>query len=314
MGPILVTGATGQIGANLVRRLVALGCKDVAVLVRPSSNRVRLEGAAQALRFIEADLTEPQAVARALEGMRFATVFHLASSYFNPPTLSTEAHYRINVFGTLALLEWLKTHPGTRLVYAGSAAACGSAPMMREDAALNPATIYGAAKAAASILIQTYARVHNVGAVELRLFTPYGPWERASRLIPDTIAAARAGRALSLSSGRQRRDFVFMDDVVEAFVLAAGAPLQPGTVLNICSGKPLSILEVVNTVLELMGSKIEVQAGARSPRPDEIWEMSGDNARAARELGWKPTTDFRAGIRKCIDWYTTHADLAPQLP
>jgi len=314
MGPILVTGATGQIGANLIRRLVGDADADVTALVRRGSNRVRLQGADQRLQFVEADLAEPQALGRALEGRRFATVFHLASSYLNPPTLSAQDHYRINVLGTVELLEWLKSSPETRLVYSGSAAACGSASMLREDAALKPATIYGAAKAAASVAIQTYARVHGVKSVELRLFTPYGPWERASRLIPDTILAARAGKALTITSGRQRRDFVYMDDVIDAFLLAAARPLDAGTVLNISSGKPLSVLEAVNTVLELMGSRIEVQVGARPTRPDEIWEMSGDNTLAARLLGWHPTTEFPAGARKCIDWYTNHSDLVPRLP
>jgi nucleoside-diphosphate-sugar epimerase len=313
MGPILVTGGTGQIGANLVRRLVE-DHHEVVALTRRGSNRVRLEGVGRGIEIVEADLTVPGALDGVLAGRRFATAFHLASSFFNPPTLGAHDHYRMNVLGTITLLEWLKASPETRLVFSGSAAACASAPMLREDAPLHPTTVYGATKAAASIAVQTYARLHGINAVELRLFTPYGPWERASRLIPDTIAAARTGRTLALSSGRQRRDYVYMDDVVESFMLAAVKAMAPGTVLNISSGRPLSILEVVNTVLELMGSRIEVQAGARTTRPDEIWEISGDNALAGSQLGWRPATEFRAGIAKCIDWYTTHSEIVPRLP
>src|SRR6185295_10595037 len=125
------------------------------------------------------------------------------------------------VLGTLHLLEALRTLPIKRLVVTGSIAEYGSGSMLREDSPLLPATLLGAAKVNASILVQTFARLYGLPAVILRLCLPYGPWENPRRLVPHTILSALGGRDIEMTEGKQQRDLVYIDDIVSALLLAA---------------------------------------------------------------------------------------------
>jgi nucleoside-diphosphate-sugar epimerase len=240
-------------------------------------------------------------------------VFHLASTRFNPPG-EAQTHLRVNVLGTSHVLEALREFPDTTLVFTGSTAAYGAGSHLREDRPLSPETVFGASKACASVLVQTYVRLHGLRAIELRLFTPYGPWESARRLIPHTILSALAGRDVSLTSGEQERDFVYVDDVVDGLVLASTRDVAPGSVLNIGSGSGTTVRNVAGTVLDLMGNPVRMLLGAVPTRSDEIMTMSADIDAAGASLGWRPRTRLRDGLMKSIAWFTENPELAETLP
>ena len=239
---VLLTGGTGMVGANLAHRLVADGFQ-VGILTRPGSPRHRLQAIEGSLDFFEVAITDADAVNRAVERAAPRIVYHLASTPFNPPTFSPEEHLRVIVLGTLNILEAVRQAPETVVVFTGSAAAYGSGSNLSEDQPLKPATILGACKAAAATLLQTYARMHGTRTVELRLFMPYGPWEHPGRLIPQAIRAALAGKDIPMSLGEQQRDLVYVEDVVDALMLAGTSPLAPGSVFNIASGSGTPIKE-----------------------------------------------------------------------
>ncbi|MBI4575131.1 MAG: NAD-dependent epimerase/dehydratase family protein [Planctomycetes bacterium] len=297
----LVTGGTGMIGANLVRRLLDEG-SEVSVLCRRGSDPVRLRGVAGPLRLHEADVRDAGAVAAVVRAVEPEVVLHLASTPFNPSTIPERAHLDVIVTGTLNLLEALAGQSGVRVVCAGSAAEYGAGSGLREDATLHPGTVLGAAKAAASLLARAYSRLHGLEVVVLRLFTPYGPWEAPSRLISDAILSALDGRDVRIGHGGQERDFVYIDDVVTAFTLAATRPLPAGSLFNICSGRGTPIREVVGRVLAQMGDPVRCLPGTLPTRPDEIWEMSGDNRAARDSLGWGPVTSLDEGLARTIAW------------
>ncbi|MDX1429227.1 MAG: GDP-mannose 4,6-dehydratase, partial [Rhodothermales bacterium] len=231
----------------------------------------------------------------------------------NPPTLTAETHFRVNSLGLQALLDALKEQPQTRVVSIGSAAVYGSGRRLTESSPLEPSNIYGASKAAGTIVGCAYAKVYGIGFVELRLFSAFGPWERARRLIPYSILCALAGTAIRLSDGAQQRDFLYVDDVVDALISAARTSLPPGTVLNVCSGVGRPVEEIVDTVLEVMGKSVPILKGERTTRSDEIWEMSGDSSAAEAVLGWTPKTDFREGLRKTAEWFESNRDIVEDL-
>ena len=309
---ILLTGGTGFIGANLVHRLVAEG-DQVSLLTRQCSNRTRLRCLEHRIQVIEADILDPGAVQYAVDQIEPEVVYHLASTPFNPPTIGAQTHMEVIAMGTLNLVNAVVSRPGVRVIYTGSAAEYGSGSRLREDSPLMPGTVVGAAKATASILMQTYARLHQVETVVLRLFTPYGPWERPGRLIPHTILSALSEQDVRLSSGQQQRDYVYVDDVIEALLVAATKTVSAGDTFNICSGQGTPIREVVERALGLMGNPVKALVGALPTRPDEIWESSGDNAAAWRILGWQPRTSLEDGLRKAIAWFTEHRELASSL-
>ena len=266
---ILLTGGTGFIGANLARRLLSAG-HQVALLSLPSADRSRISEVERRIQVLRGDVTDAAVVRSAVQQVRPDIVYHMASTPFNPPTTRAQTHMQVIVLGTLNLLDALVDHPGVRVIYTGSVAEYGSGSALREDSPLLPGTLLGAAKAGASLLMQTYARLYRMETVVVRLFTPYGPWDGPGRLIPYTVLSALDGQDVRISNGKQQRDYVYVDDVVEALLLAAERPIRAGTVFNICSGRGIPICEVVELTLKLMGSPVRLLVGALPTRPDEI--------------------------------------------
>lgn len=301
-----------MIGSNLVRRLASLGNRPF-LLMRDPMRLVRFAEVRNLVTPILGDITDAAAVTRAVRESQPDVVFHLASSYFNPPTLTIDQHMATNVSGTLNLSEALKDQKGVRLVYAGTCAVYADDIGLTENLPLRPSSIFGVSKACASIIVGAAARQYGLHSVELRLFTPFGPWENVRRLIPDTIMTALADHEMEIGHGGQKRDFVYMDDVIDAFLLAAERPIPPASVYNIASGVGRPIRDVVTRILELMGNPVPLRIGVRPTRADEIWEISADVSAAARDLGWRPRVDFDDGLRKTIDWFRENRSLAPIL-
>ena len=310
---VLLTGATGMIGANLTRHLIDEGF-HVYVMVRPNSNTVRLDPVLSSVEVLHAHIADRVAVHEAVDASRPEIVFHLASTALNPPTTDPETHMQVNVIGTLHLLEALKDFPESVVVFTGSSAASGGGAQVNESRPQEPGTLYGASKACASVLMQTYLRLHHMHTVELRLWTPYGPWEHPRRLIPHVILSAMSGHDVLLTRGDQQRDFVYMDDVVDALMQAATQPLSEGSVFNIGSGVGTPVREVVELTLNLMGNPVKPLLGALSTRPDEIMEMSADISAARNNLGWQPKTSLEEGLTKSIAWFTEHREIALTFP
>jgi nucleoside-diphosphate-sugar epimerase len=316
---VLVTGGTGMVGANLLRRLVALGNRPF-VFMRDPARMQRLEDIRACFECVPGDIADAAAVERAVETVKPRAVFHLASSYFNPPTLSAADHMNINAMGLLYLCEALTRAAQApqggkiRLVAAGSCAIYTGGSGLCEDAPVRPGSVFGVSKAAAGTIARFYASRHGIETVELRLFTPFGPWESARRLIPDTILSALDGRDVRIGHGAQQRDFVYVDDVVDALLRAATARLaEPWLSVNIGGGVGRPIRDVATRILELMGDPVGLTTGTRPVRADEIWEISADISTASQRLGWRPKVAFDDGLRRTIDWFRDHRALAQSL-
>lgn len=306
---ILVTGGTGMIGANLVHRMVGQGLRPV-IAKRSGSDLTRLTGIVDDIDTVVLDLTDANGTINAVAAIKPDIIFHLASSFFNPPTLTALEHMMANAIGTLHLLDAALDHGNPKIVYSGSASVYAGAACLPEDAPLDPGTAFGASKAAATLLGTAYAKMHDLPFVELRIFSAFGPWERQERLIPYTIHRALDGLAVEIGHGEQQRDFVYVDDVVDAFLLAAVANQAPGDVINLSSGHGYAIRDVAERILKLMGDPVALHVGARDTRKDEIWEISGDTEKARRLLGWEVTTSLDDGLRATIDWIRSNRDLA----
>ncbi len=293
---VLLTGGSGFLGRHLAARLIEDG-HSAALLV---SRRFRPER----LAALEGRYRIFTAADEAARTFRPAVVFHLASTPFNPPGIPAAEHYRVILGGTLELLEAL-AGTGARFVFAGSGAEYGAGAGLGENAALEPRTMLGAAKTAASILTQTFARMSQVSTIVLRFFTPYGPWEHPHRLIPSVIRSGLRGEPVRLrGGGRQVRDYCFAGDAVEAMVLAARATSPPGAVVNVWSGQAVAVRDVAALTLALMGHPCAIDDRRPLPaREDEIWENTGSNPGARELLGWTPSTPLARGLEQTIAWF-----------
>jgi nucleoside-diphosphate-sugar epimerase len=300
---VAVTGAGGFLGANLVRRLLELRC-DVHAIVRPGSSPWRLEEIRSEFTVHHADVRDVGALETAFRRTRHPVVFHLASVRGNPvePERIREM-LQTSVEGTYNVLTAASAVGVQRIVHLGSALEYGVSdrPLTEADP-LEPTTIRGAAKAAATVVALTMARWNEPKAVVLRPFTVYGPWESPSNLIPTALDAALRGREIDLTPPGCGRDLLFVDDVVDALLLAADTEAGRGEAINIGYGRGWTNEEVVEIVEAVAGSPVRVGSRTFPPRPTDTTHRIADIAKARRLLGWEPRHDLHAGVEKTLDW------------
>lgn len=299
---VLISGAAGFIGANLVRRLQRGGAVVTAV-VRPESHLWRLEGLADDVIVVRADIAGLSA--NQLPGPIDVFV-HLAAAGVDPARGTERELLATNVQGTLRALETARELGASRFVCCGSCFEYGEGRGWSEEALPTPRAVYGATKAAAWLLAHALGRRFGLDVVSLRPFTVYGPLEAPHRLIPFSILRALDGEPLELTGGLQTRDFVYVDDVVEAFVCALVSPAAAGGTFNVCTGVEHSVQEVVSMVVDLTGCASRPVFGAKPYRDAEIWTLSGDPRRAREVLGWTARTTLREGLERTIAWFRDH--------
>jgi dolichol-phosphate mannosyltransferase len=301
---VLVTGGTGFVGANLVRRLLADG-HAVHLLVRPGrATAWRLEGVRDDVVLHRASLDDRAAVERAVRRVKPEWVFHLAAHGAYSWETDLDRILATNVLGTVNLVRACLRTGFAALVNAGSSSEYGfkrRAP--GERAWVEPNSHYAVAKVAATHFCRLTAQRERVKIATLRLYSVYGPWEDPGRLMPALIVHGLAGRLPPLVDPRVARDYVYADDVSEAFVRAAAKPHpEPGPVFNVGSGTQTTIRRVVDVARRVL-------AIAEKPRwgtmPNRQWDTAtwvSDSRAIRRALGWKPRYDVERGFRQMVAW------------
>jgi len=307
--PVLVTGAAGFLGANLVRALLAEGAV-VHALLRPGSHPWRLAPLRDTVEFHVVDIADAAVVADLVSEVAPRRLFHLASAKGHPADRDARlSALRTDVQGTAAILEALESLSSARLVHVGSSLEYGPRRVpLREDDALAPTTARGASKAAASLLCLQRARGEGLPVAVVRPFSVYGPWESHDRLISTLLLAALEDRSVDLTGPGICRDFVHVADVVEGCLLAAFAKDVCGDVINLGTGVQYSNEEVLETVEEAAGRRLAVRHGALPPRRHDTGHWVADVTRARELLGWTARHSLRTGIRESFAWFRDHRE------
>jgi nucleoside-diphosphate-sugar epimerase len=290
---VVVTGAGGFVGAAVTRRLAGLGHEAIAVV---RSRPERLDGVDAEV--LELDL-ESDGAAERLAALGADVCIHAAAAGAVTASSDAELLLRAN-----AVVPWrLATAfagSGTRLVSLGSSSEYGpcDGPMSERQAA-RPDDPYGASKLAGAALVHA----SGAEAVHLRLFSVYGPGEHPARLVPSLIEAALTGRALELSPGEQVRDFVHVEDVVDAILAAAFAPRLPEPVLNVGTGVQTSVREVAAAVARAAGVDGGCFRFGAKPYRDEARERfswRADTTLVEQTLGWRAARTLEQGIAETV--------------
>lgn len=285
---VLVTGATGFIGAHLVRRLRWLGAEVHAVSRQPQ------EGGSRSWHTV--DLGDPEATAQVIRSTCPDIVFHLASAVTGVrdvklvrPTLQSNLTSAVNVLTAVVGSQ-------TRVVLAGSI----EEPNEAEPVPQSP---YAVAKWAATGYARMFHQLWNIPVTVLRLSMVYGPGQPdTEKLLPYVTLSLLRGENPEVSSGRRLVDWVYVDDVVDAFILAARADRADGQVIDIGSGAQTSIRDIVELVQETVGGRAQPQFGAIADRPLDRPGLA-DTKAAAELLGWIATTPLEVGIKRTVAWY-----------
>jgi nucleoside-diphosphate-sugar epimerase len=306
--PILVTGSTGFIGGALVRKLVDRGHR-VHVVVRAEARRWRLEGIEDRIGIHVADLTDPIGVDRVVAAVAPRTVVHLAAFGAYEAQSDPRAIFATNVLGTQALLSASARSGVGLFVNAGSSSEYGyrSEPM-RETDRLEPNSHYAVAKAAQTHLAALESKTHDLPLVTFRLFSVYGPWEEPARLVPTLVRRARAGDPLEMADPEIARDFVYVDDVLDALTRFDALLGLRGDVINLGSGTMTTLREVVAAVTTVVPSRSRVVWGGMANRKWDTHRWVSDPSLAERLLGWRAKHGFIEGLEATSRWMLERGD------
>jgi nucleoside-diphosphate-sugar epimerase len=303
----LITGGAGFIGSNLARRLVADG-HLTSLCLRPSSSRWRIGDLGGRVHLAEVDLADSEAVRRLVRQTRPEWVFHLAAYGGNTgETRSTDA-IRTNLLGTTHLLEEALDVGCRAFVNSGSSSEYGPKDHPpSEDEPLEPRTAYAVTKAASTWWCRSVGLAQQAPVVTLRLYSVFGPFEHPRRLMPRLLLAALDHHWPPLAAPWIAHDYVYVDDVVDAYLRAAmRAAERPGAVYNIGTGVQTSLGELARLVAELFEVPGEPAWGAYPARSWDTREWVAQPARATEQLGWRPGFDLRRGLLTMADWLATH--------
>ena len=304
MKRVVLTGATGFVGANLTHRLLRDG-HEVHLLVRHKHQAWRLDDIREACEFHEVDLANRHALKVLLGVVQPDWVFHLAAYGAYPAQTGVDRMVATNVLGSIALLDVCAGIGIESFVQTGSSSEYGyKSHPATEYEALEPNSHYAITKAAATHYCQFTARQQNIHAVTVRLYSVYGPYEEPARLVPTLIVYGMAGRLPPLVRPDTARDFVYVDDAVEAMIqVAKRSALPRGCVFNICTGKQ----NTVETIVSIVRSVLELEAQpVWATMPQRAWDTNswvGSPAALEQHVGWRATTSLQAGIEKTVAWF-----------
>jgi UDP-glucuronate 4-epimerase len=324
---ILVTGAAGFIGFHAASFLLARGEEVLGIdnlndyySVDLKKARVRRLGDdyPDRFRFVELDFADETALAAAVDAASFDRILHLGAqpgvrySIENPG-----AYLRSNLAGHLNIIELARRRRSAHLVYASSSSVYGgndSLPFRVEDRVDHPLSLYAATKKADELMSETYAHLYRIPQTGLRFFTVYGPWGRPEMAVWMFTQAILEGRPIQIfGEGRMRRDFTYIDDIVNGVVAALdNPPADDGDMKAGGSRAPHRIYNIGNNRSEPLGRMIEVVEAACGKTAEKIWlpmqpgdvrDTYADISAIQGDLGFRPTTSIDEGIPRFVSWY-----------
>jgi UDP-glucose 4-epimerase len=313
----LVTGAAGFIGRSIAAALIERGETVRGIDNFITGKRANLAGL-EAMEFLEGDLADPAACAKACAGVEI--VFHEAALASVPRSVADPVATNVAcVDATLNLLVAARAAGVRRVVYAGSSSAYGDTPTLpkREDMLPNPISPYAVAKLAGEHYMRVFARVYGLETVVLRYFNVFGPYQDPTSHYSGVLAIfcrrmLEGEQPTIYGDGEQSRDFTYIDNVVHANLLAAGAPAEKvsGQMMNVATGVKITLNETFEILCELTGYSGE--PAYAEGRAGDIRDSLADIGLAGELLGYKPLVDFREGLRRTVDWYRSDVSIVGQ--
>jgi UDP-glucose 4-epimerase len=303
----VVTGGAGFIGSHLAQALVARGEKVRVADSFITGNRRNLEAIGGGVALVEGDLADAAVARRAVAGADY--VLHQAAIPSVPRSVDDPVTtHRANVDATLQVLVAAREAGVKRVVYAASSSAYGDTPEMpkREVMPTNPLSPYALQKLIGEQYMQMFTALYGLETVSIRYFNVFCPRQDPSSPYSGVIAlfvtALLSGKAPTIiGDGEQTRDFTYVANIVDGVLLAAEAPKASGEVINVATGRQISINELARTLGKVIGNtKPAVHTESRA---GDVRHSLADITKARTLLGYEPTVDLEEGLRKTVDWY-----------
>ena len=308
---VFLTGATGFVGSNLASLLVEKGY-EVHVSARKSSNVWRIRDILSKLHCHTIDLTDQKSVKKALDKIEPDIIFHLANlNILGGKQFPDKDVINVNLIGFVNLLNATKDLPYKCFINTGSSSEYGPKPAaMKESDSCNPTNTYGITKLAATQYAREFALAHKKPILNLRLFSPFGPYDDPSRLMAYAIHRALQNKPLKLANKGSVRDYIYVENVAQMYLkMIKDAAKYRGETFNLGSGRERSVLEVVEGILSMTGSKSRVEWNAVKGRSFDSKHWKAHMGKTRKCFGEFLDVDFDVGLQKTIDWFRAHHSL-----
>ena len=336
MKKILVTGAAGFIGFHLSKRLAEEGKEVIGIDnlsdyydVQLKKNRLKQLEGNENFGFFKADIGDPKSILDLFSRERFDAVLHMAAqagvrySIINP-----QAYIDSNITGFLNILEGCRHHPVQHLVFASSSSVYGAnteIPFSEHHHADHPVSLYGATKKANEVMAHAYAGLYHIPCTGLRFFTVYGPWGRPDMALFLFTKAIVEGKPIEVfNEGRMKRDFTYVDDVVEGVLRTMervpgnnpgwnsrdpdpASSSAPYKLYNIGNHSPVELNEFISIIEDVLGKKAERKL--LPMQPGDVPATYAEVDDLMRDVGFKPSTPIKEGIKQFIEWYRNYYKL-----
>jgi UDP-glucuronate 4-epimerase len=310
VGRVLVTGGAGFIGSHVCealarggREVVALDCFDD--FYDPMLKRRNLEGLSgyRGFRLAEGDIRDAEFVDGLLDGVEI--VLHLAARAGVRPSIEQPLLYQdVNVRGTTVLLDRCRARGVGKFIFASSSSVYGnneSVPFREDDPVDHPISPYAATKKAGELIAHVFHHLHGIEVTCLRFFTVYGPRQRPDLAIHKFARLIETGRPIPVyGDGSMMRDFTYIDDVVDG-VLRATERFRGYRVYNLGESRPVALRDLIGLLEEALGRRAIIDR--RPMQPGDVQRTFADVSRARTELGYEPSTEFRAGLERFVAWF-----------
>jgi UDP-glucuronate 4-epimerase len=317
---ILLTGAAGFIGMHTAIRLLARGDEVVGLDnlndyydVNLKKSRLLKLTELKNFRFVKIDLTDETNIKKLFEEEKFNAVVHLAAQAGVRYSLThPQAYISSNVAGFCNILEACRCHPIEHLVYASSSSVYGGntkLPFAEQDSVDHPVSLYAVTKKTNELMAHTYSHLYNLPTTGLRFFTVYGPWGRPDMALSLFTQAILSGEAIRVYNyGKMRRDFTYVDDIVEGVLRVLDRPPStdptPCKIFNIGNNKPVELLDFIACLEEALGKCANKEF---LPLQDgDVPETYADTQALNQWVGYVPATEIKQGIGKYVNWYRSY--------
>jgi len=308
MEKFLVTGGAGFIGSNICRKLVSQGCFVRVLDNLITGKKSNLADVIEKIEFVEADMGDSEVAHAAMKDID--VVLHQGALPSVPRSVDDPAlTHKHCVDATFTLLMAARDAGVKRFVYAASSSAYGDAPTSPkvETMPCNPLSPYAVGKLVGEYYCSVFSKVFGIETVSLRYFNVFGPYQDPSSqyaaAIPAFVTAILKNQPPTIyGDGEQSRDFTYIDNVVEANLLAARAKQTKGEVINIACGQAITVNAIIEMINQLVGKNVKPLYAPS--RPGDVKHSLADITLARRLIGFKPTVQFREGLEKAIKWYS----------
>lgn len=304
-GPILILGAGGFIGINLLQKILSER-DDVFGVTHNKKTNWRFQYAKIPQKsLIQCNLTHKKQIEKLLKTISPKTIFNLSAYGAYAKQTDVEQIYTTNVVSTAILLELLRDSNFSAYIHAGSQSEYGlNAAGPKENGELIPNSHYAVSKVADSYLLKYYGKVLHLPVIHLRLYSAFGPWEEPDRLIPVLLAKARKKNLPPFVNPSISRDFIYVDDVISALIVSALNIKKSlyGEVFNVASGKKTTIKKLANLTKKQFDIKKKSQFGIMTKRKWDIINWYGNNSKLTKVFKWRPQHSLTEGLQLTVAW------------